>query len=887
MNSYPQISEYIEAIKMAKENFNELTYLRPVLDENGEPIMSSGNFAVVFKMKDERTGKLHAVKCFLREQEGRAEAYRLISEELEHVNSTYLTTIKYLDKELFVDSSSTDDNEFPVLLMDWVEGETLDKYICKHNNAGNELLVLSYKFTCMATWLLSQPFAHGDLKYDNIIVSEDGSLTLIDYDGMYVPTMKGQKARELGSPDFRHPSRDEDDFNEYIDDFALSIIALTLFSVSVSLSLKFDYIEKDCLLFRNSDYKDIGNSQTFHSIITLSSNPDVARCVTAFLWALTNKDFRLFNISPYESIFSEIRNTKVTEEDYNSAIVDKYVAKYSQDGKKLLSGPNHHILGPINIIYQVSKGTLTICDNAFGFGNNDAQKIIIPSSVLFIGESSFYVDSKIKNIICESNSFVVDNNCLYTCDKKRLLVCFEQNNYIVNIPKETIVIDEGAFSSCYEYPPYFIRIQNVPSARFILGDAKLLIENSKYVDKLLEIGFKSDDIVVGDIYIDEYGVVYSADKTKLIFYPRKLSHRVYHILEGCKEIAPNAFQFFPDGDRDGFYIYGNELVELSLPSSLNLIGAYGLQGCTQLEKIRFPHHSQQKITDLMNTYSDWQYSHSDFVDIMIPDKSITMNNCNDYFIDNDGVKYSNDGTKLLYVPHHLSGKYVIKEGVRIICDDTFNGSGISYVVMPESIEYIGDSAFSNSKIERIELSKGLIYIGDSAFTNCHLEEIVLPNTLKYIGNYAFSFCSILNKIVIPPSLIYIGTNPFVGCSLLSKIVFSNYNHYTKYEFKDNAFYNRKSRLLITCLSKEEVFLFPNGVWHIGDRAFASCESMKRIVFSDCPLSVGTDVFYGCKSLNSIEIPFGTRDKFELLFPNLKNILIEGNPPVLDPDDLPF
>ena len=41
-----------------------------------------------------------------------------------------------------------------------------------------------------------------------------------------MPTMKGQKARELGSPDFRHPLRTEDDFDEHIDDFPFVSILL-------------------------------------------------------------------------------------------------------------------------------------------------------------------------------------------------------------------------------------------------------------------------------------------------------------------------------------------------------------------------------------------------------------------------------------------------------------------------------------------------------------------------------------------------------------------------------------------------------------------------------------------------------------------------------------
>ena len=63
--NYPLITEYVEAIKAAEDNFDQLKHLRPVLGDDGEPVMTSGNFAVVFKMKDEHTGKLHAVKCFL------------------------------------------------------------------------------------------------------------------------------------------------------------------------------------------------------------------------------------------------------------------------------------------------------------------------------------------------------------------------------------------------------------------------------------------------------------------------------------------------------------------------------------------------------------------------------------------------------------------------------------------------------------------------------------------------------------------------------------------------------------------------------------------------------------------------------------------------------
>ena len=292
--NYPLISEYIEAIKAAEDNFEQLKHLRPVLDDDGQPVMSSGNFAVVFKMKDEQTGKFHAVKCFLREQEGRAEAYRQIAEELEFVNSTFLTPIKYLDKELFVDTSNSDENEFPVLLMDWVEGQTLDKYIREHIDDQYELSLLAYQFSRLAMWLMPQPFAHGDLKPDNILVRNDGTLALVDYDGMYVPAMKGQKARELGSPDFRHPSRTEDVFDEHIDDFSLVSILLSLKAIALQPKLLEQYGASDRLLFSANDYRNISQCSLLKD---LNSQIDSELRVLVGLFTIVLEKSNLIDIS--------------------------------------------------------------------------------------------------------------------------------------------------------------------------------------------------------------------------------------------------------------------------------------------------------------------------------------------------------------------------------------------------------------------------------------------------------------------------------------------------------------------------------------------------------------------------------------------------------------
>ena len=259
--SYPTVGQYRETIKASvkapDEFFDILKHIHPVLDDNGEPIMSSGNFAVVFKMKD-KYGKQYALRCFRRAQQGREKNYKLICEELAMVSSPYLSPIRYYNKELYVES-----DEYPVLLMDWVEGITLDKYIRKVIDDKKALSQLATNFKNLAIWLLNQPFAHGDLKPDNILVKNDGSLVLVDYDGMFVPAMQGQVAREIGSPDFRNPSRTEDDFNKDIDNFPIISILLSLELLVENKDYLLQYGAEDRLLFSKEDYRNIDESMLY------------------------------------------------------------------------------------------------------------------------------------------------------------------------------------------------------------------------------------------------------------------------------------------------------------------------------------------------------------------------------------------------------------------------------------------------------------------------------------------------------------------------------------------------------------------------------------------------------------------------------------------------
>ena len=315
--NYPLITEYLQSVASAEDNLDKLAHLRPVLDDHGEPYRSGGAFAVVFKMQDPASGKCYALKCFTEEQSGRAEAYRLIAEELSAVDSSYITTVQYYDKELFVDSSCADESEFPVLLMDWVEGITMEQYIRENHQNSTKMQWLCYRFCRMAAWLRSQALAHGDIKPDNVIVRPDGSLTLVDYDGMFVPAMKGQQSPTLGTRDFSHPERTVEDFDETIDDFALATTALSLKAIALDAAFYTHCGGTDRLLFSADDYRDLSQSPIWAKLQQLMYDKEFATLASQFLAALSQKtlqhlSFRLFACSRQSSSSLSSRSSHST-----------------------------------------------------------------------------------------------------------------------------------------------------------------------------------------------------------------------------------------------------------------------------------------------------------------------------------------------------------------------------------------------------------------------------------------------------------------------------------------------------------------------------------------------------------------------------------------------
>ena len=700
---YPLISEYVEAIRSAEDNFDKLNYLRPVLDNHGNPVMSSGNFAAVFKMQSVRDGKTYALKCFTKEQEGRGEAYRLISDELEMIQSTYLAHVEYLEKELFVDTNSSGDSEFPVLLMDWVDGMTLDRYILRNIHDRHVLEMLAYNFSRLAMWILPQPFAHGDLKPDNILVQADGSLVLVDYDGMYVPAMQGQKSRELGSPDFRHPLRTEDDFNEHIDDFPAISILLSLKLIAENPNFINVYGASDRLLFSENDYRNLKSCALLKNIFP-SENADINALVAIFTIAnirktLSQVSFRLLAIEKpkKDEVAEEILSTEVTEADLAEAIVDEFGAKYSKDGKRLLKVANiSH--------YKIREGTKIICDDAFCWCS--LQSVEIPNSVTTIGKEAFSECRSLQSVEIPNSVRTIGDNAFFWCTSLKEII----------IPSSVKSILGNPFANCKcnveNYSPHFIIKDGVlydscmniliaclsPKTTFAIPNSVTTIGGAAFYEcySLQSVEIPNSVTSIG------IGAFYYCTSLQSVEIPNSVTTIGKEAFSGCESLR-----------------------SISIPNSVTTIGDSAFELCLRLQSIEIP-NSVTTIGD--NAFSDCKSLQS----VEIPNSVTTIG----------GAAFS-DCKSLQSVE--------IPNSVTTIGYSAFSRcTSLCSISIPNSVTTIGNYTFSMCySLQSVEIPNSVTTIGNYAFCMCRLPSVEIPNSVTTIGNSAFSRCTSLREIIIP------------------------------------------------------------------------------------------------------------------------------------------
>lgn len=774
----------------AEDNFATLTNLRPVKDSEGKPIMSSGNFAVVFKMQDITDKKLYAIKCFIKEQAGRSQAYKTISENLSKVSSEHIVNFQYFEKELYVALAGGEEIEVPVVKLDWIDGQPLDKYIEQNIDDPFKLKYLAYQFIHFSIWLLSRNFAHGDLKPDNILVKKDCTIVMIDYDGMFVPDFDSNIANEIGSPNYQHPLRSSDIFSKEIDDFSLLVILIEILYSNT-------YKELNSPIFSQQDYNYFTESTKIKNIfpsVNIALNTTITELVNSLVSGQINISIDIFHklellISNDYYISSDLeplRLRKIKNEkgriiwdfltighrgkEENYPVLPSTDAKgydYEHDGYPCVKKD-----GCLLIVSDSDGGTylgeswedywdsivvpddiVTIADEAFHSCDN-IEFVVLPNSIKSIGNNVFRGCGRLQYIVLPTKIERIGNNVLSLWQKDYIESNVCKDILLLERFDKDIVIPTTDINGCKRVLKY-LRLKDIPQEYLNLLDIyndccinfkNFLVPNGckeyyqklmpRYSDYIMEFSefVNSDDVNVNPLTLciaDKIG----AERSKIIKYTGEEENII--ISSGVKTICSYAFA------------QNSKLKKVIIPESVKYIGDNVFDGCKNLESIVLP-----------NTM-----------------KSIPKG--------------------------FLSGCESLRE-----------------LVLPSTIEYIEDYAFEYCKcLKNIYIPLGVTKIGTDVFSHCEsLNSIILPSTVTEIGNSTFSGCKALVNVTLPGKMTKIGGELFRDCCSLVAIE------------------------------------IPYGITSIPTYCFYGCKSLRYISLPNTIELISNDAFKGCSELNSIVLP---------------------------------
>jgi len=97
-----------------------------------------------------------------------------------------------------------------------------------------------------------------------------GKVQLIDYDGLYVDSLKGAKATELGQLNFQHPQRSAKDFGPTLHRFSFLTLDVALqVLISAPSMWASTRSEPSAVVFRRNDFLDPAQSASFQGAVAI------------------------------------------------------------------------------------------------------------------------------------------------------------------------------------------------------------------------------------------------------------------------------------------------------------------------------------------------------------------------------------------------------------------------------------------------------------------------------------------------------------------------------------------------------------------------------------------------------------------------------------------
>ena len=210
-----------------------------------------------------------------------------------------------------------------------------------------------------------------------------------------------------------------------------------------------------------------------------------------------------------------------------------------------------------------------------------------------------------------------------------------------------------------------------------------------------------------------------------------------------------------------------------------------------------------------------------------------------YDVINDGeariVGYSGNATNLT-IPSKINGLPVTE-----FAQKAFHGNTtITSITIPKTITAGATYCFANTKIKTAKIENGAKTVPSNLFHGCTtLESVTIPSTVTTIKNDAFNGCTSLKSIKLPSNLTSIGMYAFASTSITEITIPKTVSDGGSYAFKS---------------SKLKTAVIENGATVVANNLFYGCKTLESVSIPNTVTTIGTEAFCGCTSLKSITLP---------------------------------
>ncbi len=297
--------------------------------------------------------------------------------------------------------------------------------------------------------------------------------------------------------------------------------------------------------------------------------------------------------------------------------------------------------------------------------------------------------------------------------------------------------------------------------------------------------------------------------------------------------------------EDAAFAQQIELTSVSVPDSVQRIGAEAFYGCVLLEEISLE-NTLQSVG--VNAFAEtaWSAAHQEDV-ILLLDEIVMISAAEDLteLKVPDTVRIIADEA---CAAHTALESVTLSAQTGYVGTKSFYGcTGLRSAVIPSGVKSIGSYAFADSALTRLTVPATVLSVGKGAFLRCtQLEQVTLWDGILRIDGSAFAECSSLKQVTVPNSVTNLGASAFRQCSALQKVVLGR------------CVTTLADSLFRECSALSEV-TFGGAVQEIGSGAFNKCTSLRRIALPDSVTSIGPEAFQTCLSLTEITLPPGLLD----------------------------